>query len=573
MTAVALAPTPVRTDPTPARRGWLVVVGAMLLLLAAYAGLSLLNDPRGTLGTDTGGKLATLGAMDRNGTFDPDVGYWAADLDPRGDLHPLYYTSRVGDRWVNVTTLPMVLAARPLYSVGGERLILLLPMLGAAFAALAARALARRIGGGDGWWAFWAVGLASPLAVYALDFWEHAPGIALVLWGVVLLYDVVDGRAGWWAALGSGACFGAAFTMRTESLVYAAAAVGVAGIVVLARAWRERRIDLGRWIGAGIAWGAGIAVLFLANQALERAVVGGGIRAARAAGTADMAGNDATLRAKEALTTAVGINRFTTPTDWIVGAATVGLVMYAAWRLTASDATSRRLGAYALGAATVLYCLRIADGLGFVPGVLSASPLAAMGLAVGWTARRWRPVGALALLAVPVVWVFQYSGGANPQWGGRYLLVTSTLLAVGAAVVLAATPGRGRIALVALAGLVTLAGVAWLSQRSHSVADAMGALRTGPDTVLVSREAHVLREGGAYLTPDQRWLTAEGDAELDRAVAIADEVGAARVEVLQVAGRTAPARLGTYARRGGRTVEFLPGLPLRVVEYTRTAGS
>ena len=238
MTAVAPAPTPVRTDPTPARRGWLVVVGAMLLLLAAYAGLSLLNDPRGTLGTDTGGKLATLGAMDRNGTFDPDVGYWAADLDPRGDLHPLYYTSRVGDRWVNVTTLPMVLAARPLYAVGGERLILLLPMLGAAFAALAARALARRIGGGDGWWAFWAVGLASPLAVYALDFWEHAPGIALVLWGVVLLYDVVDGRAGWWAALGSGACFGAAFTMRTESLVYAAAAVGVAGIVVLARAWR-----------------------------------------------------------------------------------------------------------------------------------------------------------------------------------------------------------------------------------------------------------------------------------------------------------------------------------------------
>jgi len=176
-----------------------------------------------------------------------------------------------------------------------------------------------------------------------------------------------------------------------------------------------------------------------------------------------MAGADATLRAKEAVTTAVGLNRFTTPTDWIVGATVVVLVMYGAWRLLSDDAAGRRLGAYALAGATVLYVLRMGDGLGFVPGVLSASPLAAAGLAVGWSARRWRPVGAVALLAVPVVWVFQYSGGANPQWGGRYLLVTGTLLAVGAAVVMAATPGRGRIAIVALAGLVTLGGLAWLS--------------------------------------------------------------------------------------------------------------
>ncbi len=567
MTALAPAPAPVRTEPTRASRPWLVVA-AFLALLAAYGGLSLLNDPKGTLGTDTGGKLATLAVMDRNGTFDPDIGYWAADLDPEGDLHPLYYTAGVGDRWVNVTTLPMVMAARPLYAVGGERLVLLLPMLGAALSALAARALARRIGGGDGWWAFWAVGLASPLAVYALDFWEHAPGVAFVLWGIVFLYDVVDRRSGWRGAIASGLCFGAAFTMRTESLVYAAAAGAVAAVVIVARARRERRLDAGRWVGVAVGWGGAILAVAYANQLLERAVVGNGIRAQRAAGTADMAGGDASLRAKEALTTAFGVNRFTTPTDWVVGAAIVALVMYAAWRLTSGDATARRFGAYALGAATVLYCLRIADGLGFVPGMLSASPLAAMGLAVGWTARRWRPVGALALLAVPVVWVFQYTGGAAPQWGGRYLLVTGTLLAVGAAVVLAATPGRGRIALVALAGLVTLAGVAWLSQRSVAVADGMRDLRTDPDTVLVSREAHVLREGGAFLTPDQRWLTAEDDEELARAVEIASASGAARLELVQVAGRSAPTRIGEWRRDDRRTVTFLPGLALSVVSYT-----
>ncbi len=76
-------------------------------------------------------------------------------------------------------------------------------------------------------------------------------------------------------------------------------------------------------------------------------------------------------------------------------------------------------------------------------------------------ARRGRPRGRLVgpalaarsarwpCCAVPVVWVFQFTGGANPQWGGRYLLVTGTLLAVGAAVALPAdVPGgagrRGR---------------------------------------------------------------------------------------------------------------------------------
>lgn len=572
MTAVAPVSAPVRPPESRSSRPVAVLL-ALLALLAAYGGLSLLNDPRGTLGTDTGGKLATLAAMDRNGTFDPDIGYWAADLDPDGDLHPLHYTSRVGDRWVNVTTLPMVVAARPLYSVGGERAVLLLPMVGAALAALAARALARRIGGGDGWWAFWAVGLASPLAVYALDFWEHAPGLAFVLWGLVLLYDVVDRRAGWRGALASGLCFGAAFTMRTESLVYAAAAAGVAAVLLLARARRERSLHPGRLVALAGAWVGGLGVVAAANQAMERALVGSGIRASRASGTAGMAGDDATLRAKEALTTAVGINRFVPSTDWLVGAAMVALVMYAAWRLTSADVRARRFGAYALAAATLLYVLRFADGLGFVPGVLSASPLAAAGLATGWSARRWRPVGAVALLAVPVVWVFQYSGGANPQWGGRYLLTTGTLLAVGAMVVLAATPGRGRIALVALAALVTLGGVAWLSQRSHTVADAMRALRTGPDTVLVVREAHVLREGGAFLTPDQRWLTAEGDRELDRAAAVAGRSGAGHLEVVQVRGRAVPSVLGDYTAVDRRRVRLLPGLDLSVVRYDRAGGA
>src|SRR5713226_9786935 len=157
---------------------------ACLLLFAIYGALSSFNDPRGTLGTDTGGKFATLHVMDQRGTLDPDIGYWAERSDPKGVLHPLYYTFRAGGKWVNVTTLPMLYAAYPLYHVLGERGALILPMFGSVLAALAARALALRLGARTGWTAFWTIGLVRPLAIYALDFWEHSFGVAAMLWGV-----------------------------------------------------------------------------------------------------------------------------------------------------------------------------------------------------------------------------------------------------------------------------------------------------------------------------------------------------------------------------------------------------
>jgi len=49
----------------------------------------------------------------------------------------------------------MVYAAYPLYALGGDRAVLLLPMLGSVLCALAARALSRRFGRGSGWTAFW----------------------------------------------------------------------------------------------------------------------------------------------------------------------------------------------------------------------------------------------------------------------------------------------------------------------------------------------------------------------------------------------------------------------------------
>jgi hypothetical protein len=548
------------------------VFGAMVLLLAVYGVLSFANDPRGTLGTDTGGKLATLATMEATGSLDPDIGYWAEDLDPQGRLHPLWYTDHVGDDWVNVTTLPMLVAGAPLYDLGGPRAVLVLPMLGAAFAALAARALSRRIAGGEGWWAFWVVGLASPIAIYALDFWEHAPGVALVMWGIVFFYDLLDGRAGWRGALTSGFLFGAAATMRTESLVYAAIAAAIAGVVLLHRTVTGREQTWTRNVQWGAAWVAGILVPLAANQLLERAVVGDAIRAGRAAGTARAAGVDSSLRVEEAITTTFGVNRYELHTSWLVGALAVTLVAYAVWRFTSPKQHEQRMGAVALGAAFVLYLVRFADGLDFVPGVLSASPLAAVGVVVGWSVRRWRILGALALLALPMVWLFQYSGGANPQWGGRYVLVTGTLLVIGAAVVLPMMPKAARFAVVALAVLVTAGGLAWLSQRSHTVADAFATLRSDDGTVLVSRYSHLLREGGAFYTPDQRWLTATTRRDLERAGEIASVVDAPALRVVSVPGRGIPSSIGPWQRADRTQVEFVPGVAVEVVTYTSSGG-
>ena len=232
--------------------------------------------------------------MDRNGTFDPDIGYWAEQLRPAtARLHPLCYTSHVGDEWVNVTTLPMVVAAYPLYALGGERGVLLLPMLGAAFAALAAVRCARRIGGGDGWCAFWAVGLATPvgdLRARLLGARARAsrsrcgPSCSCSTWSR-------DAPAGV-ARSPPGALFGAAATMRTEALVYAAVAVLVSRRRVAAS---QRPSAAPHPVGPvrRLRWGlvAGLAsVVLVANQLLERAVLGGGVRADRAAGTATMGG-------------------------------------------------------------------------------------------------------------------------------------------------------------------------------------------------------------------------------------------------------------------------------------------
>jgi hypothetical protein len=554
------------------------------LVLGVYMGLAFLNSPRGFLGTDTGGKVATFEVMTASGRFDPDVGYWAERWDPDGRLHPLAYTSHTSSRkWVNVTTLPALWVGWQLYRVGGYRASLLVPMAGSLAAAFAGLALLRRLGvRSDGWaWAgFGVLALASPLTIYALDFWEHSVGVALMAWAVVLLCDVVSGAvsAWWWRVLVAGVLFGVAATMRTESLVY----FGIAGIVLVLQLARfgsgsPRRRGLAA-LGAGGLMLASAALPVVANEVVEQQVVGDSVRSSRIVGTALSAGDRPDDRLEEALTTLIGVEG--SAQGIALGAGFVALAGFAFLRRDAAASMVAVVGAGGMGALRA-----VSSGFGFVPGVLPAwGAPAVAGVAATLPRVRFEGDGpsramstdrqtatlvwAIALGAVPLVLVTQFRGGAGPQWGGRYLLLSGLLLAVLGLSAWRSRPLVLRAAVVALALALTGFGVAWLQIRSHEVDRTIGALEARPEPVLVSDVFHLAREGGATYGA-KRWLTLiDGRTDAPRAAALLTDAGIGSFAVIEPA--TAPRdRLDFpgFAPTTRTTIRLFDGVDLRVTSW------
>jgi hypothetical protein len=542
---------------------------ACLVLLVVYVGLSFLNDDHGFLGTDTGAKVATLRAMERNGGLDPDLGYWAEQWDPGGRLHPLYRTLNIDGAWVNVSTLPALYAAYPLWRLGGYRAALLLPMLGTVLAALAASSIVRRLGG-DGAAALWIVGLTSPLVLYALDFWEHSLGVAAIAWAVAHLLAALDDQR-WWHGAVAGALFGLAATMRTEALVYGAVATAVACLVLLV----QRR----RWfapLALGLSAAVCLAALVGAGTLLERSTVGSSLRTTRASGTVTQAitGNvDEAVpsRVREAGTTTFALQPSLEDSAIAIGVMLALLLAYAAARgRPGADPGPVR---FALVAVVALYLMRFAEGLGFIPGLVAAAPLAVAGAVLGLQRGASRVVVVIALLSLPVVWAFQFRGGAIPQWGGRYVLPSALLLVCAAIAGMPRLRPEVRTALIGLSAVVTVFGVAWLADRSGHIGDTSRALARSDEPVLVSRIAHLVREIGADNGVEGdpvRWLTAVYDDDEQEAGRVLAAAGVDRFGLVEIFDApAAPRRIGEFQRGAASAVEFFPGINLRVTEFAR----
>jgi hypothetical protein len=91
------------------------------------------------------------------------------------------------------------------------------------------------------------------------------------------------------------------------------------------------------------------------------------------------------------------------------------------------------------------------------------------------------------------------------------------------------------------------------------------------DDMLISRQTHLLREGGAFYDVDRKWLTATTPEQLRQAVAIAAESDTAEFAVIDSPDHAEPRRLGTYERGGTQLVPFIrPDVRVAVTTYRRS---
>jgi hypothetical protein len=332
-----------------------------------------------------------------------------------------------------------------------------------------------------------------------------------------------------------------------------------------------RRRALGQAMRTGVTVAAGLAIVWLANQGLERNVLGASLRSGRAASTAAGVGADAGLRLREAFVYSFGLNGWPFPLDVVVGgviAAGLALACWT-WRPGAPPPSDdrRRLALIASALSGSCFVASLLMGLRFIPGTLMAAPVAVVGLVLGGRGDpRRRFVVAVAVAALPVVWATQCTGGASPQWAGRYQLPTGFLLFVAGVVALAGAPQALRVAVTAAAVVVTLFGAELLRVRSHAIGESAAALAQG-DVVLVTQQHHIFRETGS-LASERRWLTADDDAELQAETAALRDAGIIEFRLVEVDRPTGTTFEGFAATNDVTTIPYLPGHQLVLTTYT-----
>lgn len=206
--------------------------------------------------------------------------------------------------------------------------------------------------------------------------------------------------------------------------------------------------------------------------------------------------------------------------------------------LRAERQGDRRLATIALVLSGLPYAAGAISEMSFVPGLLAAFPLAVLAL----TRRphgRAAVVLAIALGALPLVWATSYVGGGGPQWGSRYTLTTTLLVAVVATVdLLRRHPVVGR-GLLALTFAVSALSAGWLAVRSRSVDHLFADLTSVDAEVLIARNGFLIREGGAAVV-DQHWLSVNNEEAFAVATQVAEDSGAHTVAVVEYEAAAPP---------------------------------
>ncbi len=269
-------------------RAWLPFAAASLLV--ALVGALLPADSFYCM--DAGPKILQTRAVLESSELPRAIPYPGLALDPDG-LYLPDSMQRAGSGAVSIFPVLLPVLAAPVFALGGPRWLLLVPFLGSVVAAWLAGRLALSLAGPqEARLVATASLLATPLAFYALTFWEHAPGAALALAALLAAVHASDGESGPGAWALAGLLLALAAGMRSEYVVMlpialvplatrgcgrrwrstAAASAGVAG--GLAAVAALQKLVLGAWLPPHFAHNAALGKLPIHPAADWLAVLG-----------------------------------------------------------------------------------------------------------------------------------------------------------------------------------------------------------------------------------------------------------------------------------------------------------
>ena len=390
--------------------GLTLVVAALAYGMAAW----LVRPDLGFWSPDSSIRYVQLVSLLQRRFERVDAVYPAVTLDPQARFYPVspgFAVVREGKVYLAYSPYFPALAA-PLYRLLGAFGLVALPLAsGLLVVAVSCSWLGRRmpelglVGGV-------AVGLGTPLAVYSVVFWDHAPVAALTAAGLLVLAG--DRGANRQAFL-AGALVGMATWFRNEVYVFAAAAAVAWALVA---GWRRLpRVLAGMLCGAAPAW---LLNWHLYGHPLGlKGLAGAQALAARLGGTERwlwsrlVAGYDLLISIEN-------FQNATSPLRAPESLGVAGVLVGSAVLLRLGTANRTPASVYAVGVAVAAVAAwLVATGAG-VMGLVPAMPvLVLLGL--------WRPgeraeqlIGLAAGLYVLGVLATGSEGGL--QWGPRYLL-------------------------------------------------------------------------------------------------------------------------------------------------------
>jgi hypothetical protein len=507
---------------------------------------------RGFATGDGGVKLWQVQAILHSGNLDAPLNYPGAIYD-----HDHLYSPYVSpwafwqnDQVFTEYTSPFIWISVPLFAWFGQAGLLLLPWLCSALIVIVSAWLAWRVRPASRRSAALVpiiVGLASPISIYGLEFWEHTPGTILAVFAIAAIVKSIDARRqSIWLIL-SGASIGLGLTMRAELYVLP--------IAIIFGLWLLRSVlpfirsifflAIGGLITGGswslyqyLHWGSPFGPRLAQNVPL----LGGGNMLTRLSNTTGENWSMLWPRAGEGLNflTILGVvaivllliafatkkfrnadfgMRLHSIAIWLLSLTVLALVTITTWRIANWNTVIDQ---------------RPDDLLATFPMILLLLPLASSNQRLAASENQGSEISdqrlliTRYLLLVSIAFVLlvlalsPFHGGV--QWGPRFLLyiippVSVVIVDRLAAVWQSATQSNRVACAIVFAGLLasgifsTYTGIRFMTDSQIASAKLIEAVEAAPEKVVVT-DVWFAPQGAAYTFDDKIWLMAEDDQSM-----------------------------------------------------------